>query len=171
MRCLASAKMSMLADIVKPSSAPEVTGTGHWEEVQDPDSGAIIRVWVDVSDNPNTPIVEGGRISDVPCLARGVIGGGLAGQGTTQRFDDIYQNIEWIKVQFPANYVITIHDKVTNIRDGQGNLIWRDFTRDGNPATVFNVMGVTPVIGPFGKIAEWTTLLKRSSVQIEVNNG
>jgi hypothetical protein len=52
MRCLASAKFSMLVDILKPQGAPTDSSdpNGHWEWVQDPDSGAFVQVWVTEAD-------------------------------------------------------------------------------------------------------------------------
>lgn len=164
MGCLSSAKMNMLLDIIKISSSPEANvGTGKWTYVQDPDSGAIQRQWVD--DDPNTVPVEGTVVKDVPCLARGILGSGIKGVGSTESFDTVYMNVDWVRVSVPASTSITKRDRVTRIRDADGNVIWKESEVDGTPATVFNVMGITPVPGPFGVAMEYSVLLKRAEVQ------
>lgn len=162
MGCLASAKMNMLADIVKPGGSPEVTGTGHWTYTQDATSGAIVRVWID--DDPNTPAVEGNVIT-ISCSVRGILSTGIKGAGTTQIFDQIYQNIEWVKMDFPATFNVSRHDRVIRIRDRNGNVIWKEEESEGQ-ATSFSVMGVTPIVGPFGRHIENQALLKRTDVQL-----
>jgi hypothetical protein len=164
MGCLATAKMSMLMDILKASNSPEATLSGNWEIVQDPESGEVLRTWVD--DDPSTTnVVEGDVISAVPCIARAVLGSGLNNVGNTEKFEDVYTNIEWVKMQVPAGTSITKRDRVTRIRDLKGNLVWKDEERDDSPATVFNVMGVTPIMGPFNNVIEYLVLLKRADVQ------
>jgi hypothetical protein len=156
--------MNMLVDVLKVSNSPEGSGSGHWTFVQNPDSGALLREWVD--DDPNTVgTVEGGAIIGVPCIVRGITGNGIKGVGNTQSFDQIYQNIEWLRMQVPAGYSITKRDKVTRIRDLDGNILWKEEEAEGTPASVYSVMGVTPVVGPFGKAIEYEILLKRSEVQ------
>src|SRR5690348_16682275 len=110
MRCLSGAKLSMLVDIVRPAGAPTTEG-GHWEWVQDPDSGAMVQVWV--TDNPDTSEVEGNTIIGVRCMARPAI---TASIRSAEQFSEEYLNEEWIKLTIPSNTNITLRDKVTNIR-------------------------------------------------------
>lgn len=163
MGCLATAKMTMLVDIIKPSNAPESTLSGDWEIVQDPESGEVTRTWVD--DDPDTLTEEGHIIKNVPCIARAVLGSGLNNVGNTERFDEIYKNIEWVKMQVPPGYSITKRDRMTRIRDQKGNVIWTNEEENDSPPTVFNVMGVTPIPGAFGDVVEYMVLLKRADVQ------
>lgn len=164
MGCLTSAKMSMFLDILKPSSSPEANpGSGKWTYTQDPVSGAVERQWVD--DDPNTSQVEGNVVKNVPCMARGILGSGIKGVGTTESFDKLYENIEWIKVNVPADCGITQRDRITRIRDKNGSILWKESEQDGNPATVFNVMGITPIPNPFGAVLEYQILAKRAAVQ------
>lgn len=149
----------MQADILRPGGAP-VDETGHWDYVQDEDSGSIVRVWV--TDDPDTPAMEG--LTGIPCLVRGVIDGGIRVAGTTERFSEIYESVDWAKMTFPANITITKRDKVTNVRGG-GKIIWTEEEAEGNKPTVFNVMGVTPVLDPFGRHVENVALLQRAEVQ------
>ena len=95
MRCLASAKFTMLADVVKPDAAPadSSSSTGHWEWVQDPDSGAFVQVWV--TDNPNTPGVEG-HVITVKCRAKAAMSGSIR---AAEQFGSQYLNEEWVKTE------------------------------------------------------------------------
>ncbi|AVD99230.1 hypothetical protein SEA_BILLNYE_28 [Streptomyces phage BillNye] len=157
MRCLSSAKLSMLVDVIKPSSAPtEGDTTGHWEYVQDPDSGAMVQVWV--TDNPDTPGTEGHVLKGVRCLARST---GMR----PEVWNAEYLNEEWVKLTVAANANITLRDKLTNIRTFKGQLIWTEEESDGNPATKFDVFRVSPVIDGFGNVVEKAVLAKRAEVQ------
>lgn len=158
MRCLSSAKFSMLADVIKPESAPAESG-GHWEWTQDPDSGALIQKWIE--DDPETPDQEGNTIV-VKCLAKSAITGGIRGG---EQFNEEYLNDEWVRLALPFNANITLRDKVANIRTLKGQTIWSEEESDGNPPTKFDVASVSPVIDGFGQVVEKVALLKRSEVQ------
>jgi len=164
MRCLSSAKLSMLVDIVKSSSSPvpvEEGGTGHWEWVQDPDSGAMIQVWV--TDNPETPdVTEGNVLKNVRCMVRSATTGSIR---AAEQYGTEYLNEEWIKITLPLNTNITMRDKVTNIRTLKGQVLWSEEEADGNPPTVFDVFRVSPVIDGFGNAVEKVVIAKRSEVQ------
>ena len=157
--------MGMRADVLKPAGAPVDTSTGEWTWVQDPDSGAIVRDWVD---DPNTTEDESSptRINNVPVMARGILDGGIRVAGTTERFDEVYENVDWVKATFPKGTKITKRDRVTNIRNARtGVVIWREEEINGAPPTIFNVMGVTPITDPFSNVLEVNVLLQRAEVQ------
>lgn len=170
--CLTSARFSMLCDILKPAGAPESdpaydqNPSDNWEYYQDPDSGAINKRWVD---DPNTVVNEGRAraiIPNVPLMARGVLTSGIQGAGSTERFDEIYHNVDWVKAVFGKNTNITKRDQITNIRTKRnGELVWKEEEISGYPATTFDVMGVTPVFDPFSNLVEYSVLLQRSEVQ------
>ncbi len=165
-RCLTSARYSMRCDILKPAGAPVVNGQTEWEYRQDPDSGAIVKRWIDNPETPQNEFRGGQIIADVPVMARGVIDGGIRVAGTTERFDEIYQNVDWVKATFGKNTNITKRDRVTNIRTiRDGTVIWKEEEVSGAPATTFNVMGVTPVLDPFSNLIEFAVLLERAEVQ------
>jgi hypothetical protein len=172
-KCLTSARFNMRADILKaagsPSMATDNTNTedaGTWQYRQNEDSGAIETFWQ--PDDPTTQDVDetfGGKtIEGVHLIARGIMDGGIRVAGTTERFSEIYENVDWVKATFPSGTSITKKDRVTNI-SSRGKLVWTNEEADGNPATVFEVMGVTPVIDPFGQVLELSVLLQRSEVQ------
>lgn len=149
----------MLADVLKHDSAPTTEG-GTWEWVQDPDSGAMIQVWVD---NPDTPETEGATIVGVKCLATAATYGSIR---AAEKFGTEYLNEEWVKLAVSASTNITMRDKVTNIRTLKGDvIIWSEEESSGNPATVFDVFRVSPVMDGFGQVVEKVALLKRAEVQ------
>ncbi|QGH79825.1 head-to-tail stopper [Streptomyces phage Spilled] len=162
MSCLISSRFNMRATVLRQAGTnPQENPGGHWETVQDPDSGAIERVWVPDEDS-DTP---GDQTLVIKCMVRGVTNGGIRAAGTTQRFSEIYENVDWAIIQFPASVVLSKYDRVTNISNSKGQLIWREEEINQAPATVFQVMGSTPVIDPFGNHIENTALLQRAQVQ------
>lgn len=177
MRCLTSAKMNMTADILRQDSSPvdldPDSTSGHYENQQHPITGEIIRVWVpDIQDNPDTPEDEHKPVNRVECIFRGVIDGGIRVAGTTERFGNLYENVDYGKMTVASNVIITKRDRVTNVRDSTGKIMWVEEELglsdvDGVPtykATVFNVLGVTPVPSPFGRHVENFVLLERAGV-------
>jgi hypothetical protein len=69
---------------------------------------------------------------------------------------------------FPAGYRITKRDRVTNIRNARGQIIWKEEEMENEgvyKSTTFDVLGVTPVLDPFGNHIENYALLERAEVQ------
>lgn len=169
--CLTSARFNMKADILRQSSGSSTpSAEGEWQDYQDPITGEIIRKWVPVGDNPSTPENEGGLLGTFPCMARGIIDGGIRVAGTTERWGETYVDIDYCRIEFPARIILTKRDRVTNIRDRKGHILWLEEELgpdgDGNfRATVFNVLGVTPVIDPFGQKKSQVAMLERAEVQ------
>lgn len=170
MRCLTGARFNMKADVLRqsdnPKSVVDPTSSGVWVDRQDPLSGEIVRIWEPVTtDDPATPDVE---VKTIKCMVRGIIGGGVRAAGTTESFDKDYQNIEFVRMTFPTNYVITKRDRITNIRNSKKQIVWKE---EENPqlglyrATVFDVLGVTPVLDPFGLVVENIALMERAEIQ------
>lgn len=162
MRCLTSAKYTMRATVARAGGATNDEDSGSWVTVQDPDSGAFIRVWKSDTD-PGTVVIEGEET--FPCMVRGIISGGIRVAGSTQRISDIYENIEWATLQFGTNTVLRKNDRVTKITGRDGTVIWREEEIQGGPATTFLVMGVTPFVSPMGRHTENYALIKRAEVQ------
>lgn len=164
--CLTSARFNMKADILKSGTVTEdTTNPGEWVITHDPDSNEIIRVWVPAGDDPSTPEVENNVLQSFRCLARGIVDGGIRVAGTTERFSDLYEGVDYVRIWFPPNIGITRRDRITNIRDPKGNIIWREEERTDNAPTVFSVVGVTPLIDPFGRHMESMALLERVETQ------
>lgn len=169
--CLTGARFNMSADVLRQGNevpedpATEEIESGHWENIQDPDSGEIVRVW---QKNPQKDPEESNGDAELysfKCIARGIVDGGIRVSGTTERFGEMYENVDYIKVTFPANVKLSKRDRVTNVRDAAGNIIWREEEIKGSPPTVFNVQGVTPILDPFGRHIESFALCERAERQ------
>lgn len=178
--CLTGARFTMEATLLHqndpyvPVPFPDLDEYGDWVQSQDPLTGGIIRVWKPFEeplDKPDTPQDESLiKIGTVPCVARGIVDGGIRVAGTTERFGDTYENIDFVKLWVPSSVRISKRDRITNIRDSKGNIRWLDeefvdpSTSEVPAATVFNVNGVTPLFDAFNNISEWFVLLERASV-------
>lgn len=191
--CLTAGRMTMSAtllhrgdvvdDITTPNDAEiDISDYGVWEDSQDPLTGQIVKVWTPFSDTqsvyptyqPTSQTAPVNKSSmtvkqNVPCLARGIVDGGIRVAGTTERFGEVYENIDFVKMWIPANLIVTKRDRITNIRDRAGRIRWVDeeYYIPGDPnslrATVFNVNGVTPLFDAFNNVVEWFVLLERSA--------
>lgn len=172
MLCITSARFNLTAQrIVQGEDTRVDTETlnesGSYQYQQDPDSGALVRRWVTSQDiDPVTEGNQGAQGLTIPCIVRGIVDGGIRVTGTTERFTPggLYENIDFARMTFPAGYVLTKRDKITNIRNKAGYLIWKEEEYDDS-ATVFDVMGVTPIVDPFGTHIENQALLQRAEVQ------
>lgn len=173
--CLTGARFSMQATLLHQNDPynPDPLNPdlyGEWVESQDPLTGEIVRVWKPF-DNPLTPEDEDTlKIGTIKCLARGIVDGGIRVAGTTERFGDTYENIDFVKLWVPATTRISKRDRVTNIKDAKGHIRWLDEEfddpRDLTPpkATMFNVNGVTPLFDAFNNMTEQFVLLERAEV-------
>lgn len=160
----------MKADILRQTSGTSTpSADGQWQDYQDPITGEIIRKWIPVGDNPTTGTNEGVGAGTFACQARGIIDGGIRVAGTTERWGETYVDIDYCRIEFPAQIILTKRDRVTNIRNRQGQILWVEeelpFVSGVFRATVFNVLGVTPVIDPFGKHTSNVAMLERANVQ------
>lgn len=186
-QCLTAGRMTMTATLLHQNNQTgSVVGDidleeyGQWVRSQDPLTHEIVRVWEPITDVFPGPDGQPGTSDDVevnrsiPCIARGIVDGGIRVAGTTERFGDSYENIDFVKMWVPAGVRISKRDRVTNIRDPRGNIQWRDeeFADPYNPndiprATVFDVNGVTPLFNAFNRHTESFVLLQRSTTRGE----
>lgn len=190
--CITSAKYDQKATLLRQgyaSDAPAIRPAkdteddnysgleGGYEMVQHPVTGQIERVWVPAKipvpgavDDPTTTGEderEDLQVFRFECQARPIITGGLNSQGTTERWTTkgTYENVDFIEVQFPANIVVTKRDRITNITDSRGNVIWREEEHGSFKPTIFDVQGVAPSLDPFGSVIEYFALCKRAESQ------
>lgn len=176
--CLSSASFTMKADILRQTTGLSTpTAAGDWQDFQDPVTLEIIRKWIPIGDNPSTPGNEGTLLGVLPCSARGIIDGGIRVAGTTERWGETYIDIDYVRIEFPTSYILTKRDRITNIRDPKGHILWLEEEippedADANPdtpktfrSTVFDVLGVTPVLGPFNTHMKNVAMLQRAEVQ------
>lgn len=133
-----SARYTMLADFVNQTQTTN-------------DAGQTKRDW-----DFDNPIV-------VRNLTKAITGGGIRVVGSTEQWGDDYEGIEWAKMNvasqvLPTGDTVTKRWRVTNIRDRvSGRVLW--LLDDGLPVE-FNVMGINPVMDPFGRPVEYELLLK-----------
>lgn len=163
--CLVSSKFSMTATVLSQGPTSPNVGDdpdGVWVNRQDPDTGEIIRVWEPVDSDEEAGV----QPLTVECMVRGVIDGGIRVAGTTERFtpQGLYDNVDYAKMNFPADFVLTKRDRVTDIKNASGDTIWKEEEFDDR-GTVFEVLGITPILDPFGMHVENLALLKRAEVQ------
>lgn len=142
---------------------------GVWVDSQDPLTGQIVREWAPYEGDADISTETDVRVyKEIPCLVRGIVDGGIRVAGTTERFSNDYENIDFAKMWIPANIFITKRDRVTNIRTKDGRIVWKDEEFDDPfddvpaSATVFNVNGVTPLLDAFNRHTENFVLLQRA---------
>jgi hypothetical protein len=172
-RTLTGARFSMNATLLHqgealpPDENIDMDLYGEWVKTQDPLTNQIIRIWQAYT----TPITPDNNeqieiVGQFPCIARGIVDGGIRVAGTTERFGPEYDNIDYVKLWVDPKLVITKRDRVTNIRDRFGHIQWLDEENEGNPdkATVFNVNGVTPLFNAFNRCTEKYVMLERADI-------
>lgn len=172
-KCLTGARFTMNAEVLRQvgddpniPDAEETDTGGTWESYQDPITGAILNRWVP-TDSQSEPLPSGSTspVRTIDCLARGIVDGGIRVAGTTERFGDTYENIDFVKLWTPASVRVTKRDRITNIRAKKGGaVVWIDEEYgDGTRPTVFNVNGVTPLFDAFNRHVENFVLLEKVS--------
>lgn len=120
-------------------------------DTQDPDTGAIKKEWT--------------YYKTVPCHAKGVISNSATSRnGDRQVFDNRYRNDQVIEVRTIDR--LTAREKITNICNSDGVIIWAEIDFPSETPTVFEVVGTTPLTDPFGKVLAYNSTMKRSENQI-----
>jgi hypothetical protein len=156
----------MTAVVLSPAAdsnpSTPTTTVGGWVETQDPESGATIKVWKEVDIDPVTP---GTQKQVIQVLARGIITEGVSAAGATENWNPRgnYENIEYVKMTFGRNVELSQRDRITEIRDSSGRLVWQEESR--GTATKFDVNGIIPIMDAFNSHIENVAYLKRSEVQ------
>lgn len=119
-------------------------------EIQDPDTGAIVREW--------------NYYKTIPCHAKGVISNSATTRSSDKQvFSNKYMNDQVIQVRTSER--LTSREKVTNIKDAKGNTIWQEINYPNETPTVFEVVGTTPITDPFGTVLGYNSSMKRSENQ------
>ena len=119
-------------------------------EVQDPDTGAILKGW--------------NYHRTLSCHAKGIISNtATSGSGNKQVFSNKYMDDQVIQIRTAEK--LTAREKVTNIRDADNNVIWQEINYPNDTPTEFEIMGTTPMTDPFGRVIAYSSSLKRSENQ------
>lgn len=137
--CLLSARYTMEADLFEQYTTRD-------------ESGQVRRRWR-----------RSTRFPTIDLIARPIMGGGIRVVGSMERWEEEYLPIDWIK--FQTNVEMTKRYRVYNIRDKKtGKTLWimnESGVSDANAPMWFDVVGVNPVIGPFGNLIERDVLAKK----------
>jgi len=163
MRCLTGARFNLLATVLSQGSYGTATTATTFVGRQNPVTLEIERDW----DTDTDKVLAGVQEVHFPLIARGIVDGGIRVVGTTERInpDGVFTSEDYVRIQYPASIEISKRDRVYNIRDPKtGVAIWKEEEFDGEP-TVFEVLGVTPILDPFGQHVENQALLQRAEVQ------
>jgi len=119
--------------------------------IQDPDTGALNRVWQ--------------LHKTINCSAKGNISNSSSARGSNQRtkFGQDYKNLN--EIQIRTEHYISFRDKVGNIRQQDGKPIWTEIDSPNNTPTIFDITGSTPILDPYGREIAWNLIAARSENQ------
>lgn len=119
-------------------------------DTQDENTGSISKQW--------------NYYKTLDCHAKGVISNSATTRSSDRQvFSNKYANEQVIQIRTIDR--ITIREKVTNIRDSKNVPIWTELDFPTETPTVFEVVGTTPIMDPFGKVIGYSSSLKRSENQ------
>jgi len=155
MRCLTSAQYSMKATVLTKKEAPV-------HQVIDPVTFAVTNSWTADGDN-TTSAMEPSRIID--CSVNTFSSSTYKSSQDNISTADIALSInEFLEMRCGPETKIDTNDRITNIKDSTGKIAWVE-EESNNVATVYSVVSVTPVLGPFKAVVEKYVVLRRSEVQ------
>lgn len=120
-------------------------------ETQDPATGSLKKEW------------QFNRT--VACSAKGTVSNSTAARsGDKQAFSNKYANEQMLQIRTTTKLIY--NEKITNVRNLDGTVVWEEVNFPSNTPTVFEVMGVTPITEPMGGIIGYNTTVKRSENQV-----
>ena len=119
-------------------------------DTQDEKTGAIKKEWV--------------FTRSVACSAKGIVSNSGSGRsGDKQTFNNKYMNDQTLEIRTVDQ--INYREKVTNVRDMAGNVVWKELDYPTNTSTVFEIISSTPITDPFGNVLAYNSVAKRSENQ------
>lgn len=119
-------------------------------DTQDSGTGSIKKEWI--------------YSKTIDCHAKGIISNSVTSRnGDKQSFNNRYLNDQVIQIRTMDR--ISLREKVTNIKDSEGTVIWTELNYPTETPTVFEVIGSTPITDPFGRVIAYNTTMKRSENQ------
>lgn len=117
---------------------------------QDSNTGAILKEWH--------------YYDTVSCYAKSIISNSASARGSNKQIiDTTYQNDKVLEVR--TEKVLSVREKITNIRDKNNTPIWTELNYPTETPTVFEVIGSSPVTDPFGMVIGYSSTIKRSENQ------
>jgi hypothetical protein len=138
MSSILNAVLAMTADVYRQQT------------IQDEDTGHMQKTWT--------------YYKTINCHAKGVITNSTTRKSDAQVFGNTYENIQLLEIR--SNSKLTIKEKITNIKDKDGNFIWTELNAPYDSPTVFEVIGTTPITDPFGTTLAFNSTIKRSENQV-----
>lgn len=119
-------------------------------DLQDPETGALKKDWQ--------------YVRTIPCSAKGVISNSISTRSSDRQvMDNRYQNEQYVQLRTLEK--IDLRNKIANIRNKNDQTIWSELNYPTETPTVFEVVGATPVLDPFGNILAYNSIIKRSENQ------
>lgn len=120
------------------------------QDEQDVNTGAIKKTW--------------SYQRTVDCHAKSTISNSATTRSNDKQIiGNKYSNEQTLQIRTISK--ITYREKITNIRDSKGNVIWTELNFPSDTPTVFEVIGSTPVTDPFGGTIAYNSVAKRSENQ------
>lgn len=119
-------------------------------DAQDPNTGAIKKEW-HYSDTLN-------------CHAKGIVSNSASSRSADKQImNNTYTNQQMIEIRTMTK--LNARYKITNIRNKNGVPIWTELNYPDETPTVFEIIGITPIMDPFGSIIGYNSTAKRSENQ------
>jgi hypothetical protein len=117
---------------------------------QDENTGAIKREW--------------NYSSTMDCHVKGVISNSVSVRsGDQQVMNSKYKNEQTLQIRTLEK--LSLRQKITNIRNKNGDYLWTELDYPSDTPTVFEIIGSTPIMDPFGTIIGYNSTAKRSENQ------
>lgn len=88
-------------------------------------------------------------------------------QAISEKFGATYEEMSFVLLYTSDD--LGRASQVTNIRDANGTVIFKEIDITDAPPTWYNVNGSAPSVDPFGRVFEWQTLLTRAEEQGEID--
>ena len=100
----------------------------------------------------------------IDCWAKGIVSNSTSTRSNDRQIlDNRYKNDQFIEIRTMQK--LNMRSKITNIRNKHNIPVWTELDYPTETPTVFEVVGVTPIIDPFGTIIAYNTTAKRSENQ------
>ena|ERR1044072_9167886 len=103
---------------------------------------------------------------EIPCAISSFVSTSFKAQPTNESFREEYDKIQYLKMKTDFNVGRNV--QITNIRNGAGEVLYREVELKGAPPTRYNAQGSAPMQDPFGSVVQYDTLLVRASDQSDV---
>jgi len=131
---------------------------------------SLMPLQLDVYEQSNTQDINTGAIKKewsyirtVPCSAKGIISKSSTTSGDQQVIGSRYSDEQVLEIRTVDK--ITYREKITNVRDMNGNVLWKEIDYPSDTPTVFEIVSSTPVTDPFGSVLAYSSVAKRSENQ------